>query len=122
MDPFRAKTTYNFNATKMAEDIERLVGQLDHLRDRVVQVADTVLHEVQDRLKQPASTPSAGRGSVEQRIEALTRDIAGLSDRLTDTGRGASNRTAQFVQERPLVSLAMAFGAGYLIARWIKRG
>ncbi len=122
MDQFRAKASYNFNATKMAEDIERLVGQLDHLRDRVVQVTDTVLHEVQDRLKDTAPTPRAGRSNLEQRIEALTRDMAGLTDRLTDTGRSTSNRTALFVQERPLVSLAMAFGAGYLIARWIKRG
>jgi ElaB/YqjD/DUF883 family membrane-anchored ribosome-binding protein len=122
MDQFRAKAQSSFNSTKMAEDIERLVGQLDTVRNRMMHVADAVLHEVQDRLKDAAPAPSTMRHSAEQRIEELTRDFASLSDRLTDTGRGASNRTVQFVQERPLVSLGMAFGAGFLIARWLKRG
>jgi ElaB/YqjD/DUF883 family membrane-anchored ribosome-binding protein len=121
MDRFRAEAQSSFNSTKIAEDIERLVAQLDQLRSRVVQVADTMLHEVQDRLTETVPASGAALGSVEQRIEALTRDIAGLGDRLTDTGRGASNRTVQFVQERPLVSLGIAFGAGFLIARWIRR-
>ncbi len=122
MEQFRAKAQSNFNSTKMAEDIERLVGQLDTVRNRMVHVADAVLHEVQDRLKDAAPAPSTMRHSAEQRIEELTRDFARLSDRLTDTGRGASNRTVRFVQERPLVSLGIAFGAGFLIARWLKRG
>ena len=110
----------NSGAKHLADDIERLIGQLDGLRGKVVQVADAVLHDVQHRLHDIAPPSTAVRRNLEQQIEQLSREFSALGSRLNGAGSGASRRTVRLVQEQPLLSLGIAFGAGYLIARWIK--
>jgi ElaB/YqjD/DUF883 family membrane-anchored ribosome-binding protein len=61
-------------------------------------------------------------GAVSSRLSALETELEALAGRLKGTGKVAVNRLETEVSNKPLVSIALAFGAGLLVSQLLRRG
>ena len=96
------------------DEIRELKAQLESLRADMAALTrnlETVLEE-----RQAGRQKAAAEGPEDEAVgdlEALQRKL----EALRQSGSAAAERLAQEVENHPLLSLGMAFGAGYLLAR-----
>jgi len=97
------------------EEIRELKAQLESLRADMAALTrnlETVLEERQTAGRQKAAAEGP-EDEVVGDLEALQRKL----EALRQSGSAAAERLAQEVENHPLLSLGVAFGAGYLLAR-----
>ncbi len=59
--------------------------------------------------------------SVASRLASIEEELGYLTGKLKGSGRMAVNQLEKQVNERPIASIAVAFGAGLLVAQLLRR-
>ena len=91
----------------LRSDLEAIKLDIDLLRKDLA----TVL----DRIKGTASS------RAEAEVQALQRRISKIADEVQTSGREGLRKVEEQIEERPLVSLAMAFAVGLVLGRLFDR-
>ncbi len=97
------------------DEIRELKAQLEALRAEMAALTSNlqgVLEERQAADREQATAEGATDEAAGD-LEALQRKL----EDLRESGKAAAERLAQDVEAHPLLSLGVAFGAGYLLAR-----
>ena len=97
------------------EEIRALKEELESLRADVAALSGNLKELLESRgvTGQTAPVPESGSEESLDDLEALRRKIA----ELRESGSAAAEELAREVETHPLLSLGVAFGAGYLLAR-----
>ena len=97
------------------EEIRALKEELESLRADVAALSGNLKELLESRgvTGQTAPAPESGSEESLDDLEALRRKIA----ELRESGSAAAEELAREVETHPLLSLGVAFGAGYLLAR-----
>jgi len=97
----------------LKEEFNRFRSELGGMKDRLGANASDALDQMGAYLN--------GSG-VSSRLSALEAELETLAGKLKGTGKVAVNRLESEVSNKPLVSIALAFGAGLLVSQLIRRG
>ena len=101
--------------TRSESRIERdLKSDVDAIRSDI-DVLRKDLATVVDRIKGTASS------RAEAEVQALQRRINKIADDIQASGRESLRTVEERIEERPLVSLAMAFAVGLVLGRLFDR-
>jgi ElaB/YqjD/DUF883 family membrane-anchored ribosome-binding protein len=60
-------------------------------------------------------------GALSSRISSLEAELSSLSGKIKDGGKGAVTKLEHEVSNRPIASIAAAFGVGLLAAHFLRR-
>lgn len=90
---------------RISREYEHLADQISTLRTRLVALAGDTVEQL----------------SADERIKWLNQELAVLTERVSQEGKKAAGKAGGIVQERPMASLAIAFGLGFVAARMLRR-
>ena len=91
----------------LKDDIAQLRSDLVEAMKDLVEAGKTGAGETRDRLEE----------SVRSRLESLSEAAHGVAER----GRRAVHTAEQYVEEKPLQSVAVAFGVGLLLGAALRK-
>jgi ElaB/YqjD/DUF883 family membrane-anchored ribosome-binding protein len=100
------------DAETLKRDFAKLRASLDAVKDKL---SDNT-HEVLDRVSAYLDKSSLG-----SRLDNIEDEISRLGTRLKESGRDAAAKLESEVTEKPLASVAIAFGIGLLAASLLRR-
>ncbi len=111
-------------------DVDFLKQQFSQFRDNMLAMKDKVGGNAAGVLDQMGSYLDTG--ALSSRLSSLEAEIESIASRLRDSGkdamavgltkgREAMTRVESEVTERPLASIAIAFGAGLLVSQFLRR-
>ncbi len=111
-------------------DVDFLKQQFSQFRDNMLAMKDKVGGNAAGVLDQMGSYLDAG--ALSSRLSSLEAEIEGIASRLRDSGKDvmavglskgkeAMTRVESEVTDRPLASIAIAFGAGLLVSQFLRR-
>jgi ElaB/YqjD/DUF883 family membrane-anchored ribosome-binding protein len=92
---------------ELKSDVDAIKSDLDNLRKDLAAVLD--------RIKGTAAS------RAESEIQALQKRISRIADDLQTGGRESLRAVEERIEERPLVSLAIAFAVGLVLGRLFDR-
>jgi len=96
----------------LQQEFNRLRAELAGMKDKIGDNANAALDQIGAYLN--------GSG-VASRLGALETELEGLACKVKGSGRDAVSRLEHEVGERPLTSLAIAFGVGLLVSQFFRR-
>ncbi|MDE8350062.1 MAG: hypothetical protein POG74_11380 [Acidocella sp.] len=100
-------------------DLEFLKSEFNRFRSEVAGMKDRLGGNASEVLDQ-MSAYLDGHG-VSSRVSALEAQLEKLAGKAKDSGKVAVDRLEAQMSERPLASLAVAFGVGLLAAQLVRR-
>ena len=100
-----ATASSNADAAKaeLNQDFNALKNDLDALRSDIAKLSDTV------------------RGIAGDGVQSATARVRETAGRVRDSGAAMTEEFGHRIEERPLLSVAVAFGVGMLIGRLLDR-
>ncbi len=101
-------------------DLDFLKAEFNRFRSEMAGMKDRLSANASDALDQ-MGTYLNGNG-MSSRLAALETELDALAGKLKGTGKVAVNRLEGQVSEKPLISIAVAFGAGLLVSQLLRRG
>jgi ElaB/YqjD/DUF883 family membrane-anchored ribosome-binding protein len=101
-------------------DLEFLKEEFNRFRSELAGMKDKLGSNASDALDQMGAYLNGG--AVSSRLSALESELDALAGRLKGSGKVAVNRLETEVSNKPLVSIALAFGAGLLVSQLLRRG
>lgn len=101
-------------------DIDNLKREFERFRAGLGETADKLGDNAHAALEQ--ITDYLNGGSLSSRVASIEEELEILGSRLKGTGKDAVVKLETEVTERPLASLAIAFGVGLLAASFLRRG
>lgn len=110
------KRTKSSTETPEAEELQRDFAKLRDSLDSVKDKLGDNAHEVLDRISSYLNSSHIG-----SRLDNIEDELSHLGGRLRDSGRDAAARLETEVTEKPLASVAIAFGIGLLAASMLRR-
>lgn len=110
--PDAATTDTQADSAALKRDFARLRASLEAVKDRLGGNAHEVLERVSAYLES---------GGLDTRLDKIEDELSKLGGKLKDTGRGAAAKLEAEVTEKPLASVAIAFGIGLLAANLLRR-
>ena len=109
---FKSVDTDKVDIDYLREEFNRFRNELSGMKDKLGDNASGVLDQMAGYLN---------RGNLSSRIANLESELEQLGGRLKGTGKNAVTRIEAEVTERPITSLAIAFGIGLLTAQFFRR-
>lgn len=100
-------------------DIDYLKQEFEKFRSGLGEAADKLGDNAQAALEQ--ITAYLNGGNLSSRVASIEEELEILGARLRGTGKDAVARLETEVSEKPLASLAIAFGVGLLAAGFLRR-
>ena len=111
-------------------DVDFLKQQFNQFRDNMLAMKDKVGGNAAGVLDQMGSYLDTG--ALSSRLSSLEAEIESIASRLRESGKDAMavglskgkeamTRVESEVTERPLASIAIAFGAGLLVSQFLRR-
>jgi ElaB/YqjD/DUF883 family membrane-anchored ribosome-binding protein len=100
-------------------DLEFLRDEFNRFRSEFSGMKDKIGANASDALDQMSSYLNGK--NVSSKLSALESEIEALTTRLKDSSKVAVNKLETQVGNRPLASIAVAFGVGLLAAQFIRR-
>lgn len=91
-----------------------LKGEFAKLREELASIREMLASTGSDML-------AGSRAAAQRRLSALQDEVEKLASDVKDQGGEMLERLDRKVQERPLTSLAVAFGVGLLAAQLFRR-
>jgi ElaB/YqjD/DUF883 family membrane-anchored ribosome-binding protein len=91
-----------------------LRGEFDKLREELAGIRELLTSEAAEHL-------SGAKAAAESRLASLQAEVEKLAAQVKGQGTEVLNEIDRKVQERPLTSLAIAFGVGLLAAQLLRR-
>ncbi|WP_298281785.1 hypothetical protein [Acidocella sp.] len=102
-----------------ALDLEYLRREFARFRDELASVKTTLGTEAHEALERIGAHLEGA--DLKARVASLEEQLGHLSATLKDKGRDAAEKLEHQVTEKPLTSVAVAFGAGLLLASLLRR-
>lgn len=102
---------------------EPLIGQtadMDTLRSDIEQLRADLASLREHGREFGAAKAGEARGLLEEKVHQIQVEIDRLTGELRRQGEEAKARLEQNVHERPLTSLAIAFGVGFIAAKLLR--
>ncbi len=96
-------------------DLDGLKSEIEQLRSDLGSLFEAVLKEGKEKADDADTTL---REELQERLDALRDSIAHAKER----GEHAVETAQQTIEERPIISVLVAFGIGVLTAKLISRG
>jgi ElaB/YqjD/DUF883 family membrane-anchored ribosome-binding protein len=96
----------------LKQEFNRFRGELHGVKDKLGENATEALDQISSYLN--------GSG-LSSRISALESELSQLSGKLKGSGKDAVQKLETQVGQRPLTSIAIAFGVGLLASQLIRR-
>lgn len=96
----------------LKQEFDRFRAEMDGLKTKLTGQASDALGQLGSQLDQ---------GAISARLASLEAEFERLGGKLRDTGKDAAERLESSVKDRPLTSLAAAFGIGLLAAQILRR-
>jgi ElaB/YqjD/DUF883 family membrane-anchored ribosome-binding protein len=100
-------------------DLEYLKGEFNRFRDDILGMKDKVSGNAAEALDQMNAYLNGS--NISSRLATLEAEFENLAGRAKDSGKIAVKRLESQVSERPLASVALAFGVGLLAAQFFRR-
>ncbi len=97
--------------TTSQDELDELRQAFESLRADVAALNDSLQQVLQSRTNEAGETGNEGEAVSD--LEALRRKV----EELRDSSETAARELAQEVEAHPLLSVGVAFGIGYLLAR-----
>lgn len=91
----------------LGASLQRLRGDLDDVRHQLVRAG--------------GETAGAARDTALEQIAALQVQIEAVADEARRRGREAGDAVDRYVRDKPMTSIAVAFGTGWVMARLFGR-
>jgi len=101
-------------------DLDFLKAEFNRFRSEMAGMKDRLSANASDALDQMGNYLN-GSG-MSSRLAALETELDALAGKLKGTGKVAVNKLEGQVSEKPLISIAIAFGAGLLVSQLLRRG
>jgi ElaB/YqjD/DUF883 family membrane-anchored ribosome-binding protein len=96
----------------LRQQFERFRVELAGMKEKLSDDVSTALDEISSYLH---------GGELSKRAASVEADLAALSCKLQNKGKNAVSRLEHRVEERPLASVAVAFGVGLIAAQFLRR-
>ena len=103
---------FSIDVDALKKEFERFRGEFAGVKGKLSGTAAEALDKMSAYLD--SSKLAAGRASVAEELD-------GISAKVKTAGRDTAARIEQEVTERPIASLAVAFGIGLLAAQFLRR-
>ncbi len=103
-----------------ALDLEFLKAEFNRFRSELAGMKDKLGTNASDALDQMGNYLNGS--NVSGRIASLEAELEALAGRVKGSGKVAVRRLESEVSDKPLVSIAIAFGVGLLASQLIRRG
>lgn len=100
-------------------DLEFLKSEFNRFRSEIAGMKEKLGANASEALDQMGAYLD-GHG-VSQRVSALEAELENLAGNVKNSGKVAVHRLEAEVSERPLTSIALAFGIGLLAAQFVRR-
>jgi len=100
---------------KIKQDIEELQEEFQELKELAGEYTEEVVEEGKGRMRK-------AKRRISKRSEDLLDELMPILERYQDSGREVVERVEHKVTDNPLLSLAVAFGAGMLIGKLLDNG
>jgi ElaB/YqjD/DUF883 family membrane-anchored ribosome-binding protein len=100
-------------------DVEFLKQEFTRFREELEGMSDKLGDNAHAALDQIGAYLNGA--SLNSRVASLEEEFSSLAGKLKDKSQGAVSRLEGEVSERPVTSLALAFGAGLLAAQLFRR-
>jgi ElaB/YqjD/DUF883 family membrane-anchored ribosome-binding protein len=100
-------------------DLDYLRREFARLRDELAGVKTTLGSEAHEALERIGAHLEGA--DLKARVASLEEQLGHLSTTLKDKGKDAAEKLEHQVAEKPLTSVALAFGAGLLLASLLRR-
>jgi ElaB/YqjD/DUF883 family membrane-anchored ribosome-binding protein len=115
-DPVDPEIPVEPEISALKEEVDRMRGEFVSLKERLARrladgasaVADAVDNELSE-------------GALAARLSALEKQFEAVAGRVKGTSKEAVHRLESEVSDRPLTSIALAFGVGLLAAQFLRR-
>lgn len=91
----------------LAASLSRLRTDLDDVRHQLVRAG--------------GETAGAARDAALEQVTAMQHQLEGVADEARRRGREAGDAIDRYVRDKPMASIAMAFGVGWVMARLFGR-
>ncbi|WGF89394.1 DUF883 family protein [Marinivivus vitaminiproducens] len=100
--------------TALKQDVDQIRNDIEALRNDLAQLLKTTKAAA-------ASRASGAKAYAEGEIEGLAERVRELTEEAKTEGRARLSDFEERVQERPLTSLAAAFGIGLIVGKLLDR-
>jgi ElaB/YqjD/DUF883 family membrane-anchored ribosome-binding protein len=100
-------------------DLEFLKEEFNRFRSEILGMKDKLSHNATDALDQMSTYLNGG--NLASRLATLEAEFENLAGKAKDSGKVAVKKLETQVSERPVASIALAFGAGLLAAQLFRR-
>jgi ElaB/YqjD/DUF883 family membrane-anchored ribosome-binding protein len=100
-------------------DIEFLKEEFNRFRSEILGMKDKIGNNASDALDQMSAYLNGG--NISSRLATLEAEFENLAGKAKDSGKVAVKRLETQVSERPIASVALAFGVGLLAAQFFRR-
>jgi ElaB/YqjD/DUF883 family membrane-anchored ribosome-binding protein len=103
----------------IAHDIDFLKNEFSRFRAELTGMKDELSDSATEALDRIGAYLDGG--NLSSRMASLEAELEHLSGRLKDTGKDAVTRIEKQIEQRPITSIAIAFGVGLLTSQLIRR-
>ncbi len=105
------------NFESLSKEFERFQDEVGNLKSKLTKMASETLEDIQNN---PAKLLDL-RGSIEQKIGVLEDDVNQFGQYLKEYGTEAVGTMTKQISERPVTTIAVAFGLGFVAAQLVRR-
>ena len=100
-----------------SKEFDRFQEEVGNLKTKLTKMASETIEDIQNN---PGKLIDL-RGSIEQKINLLEEDVDKLGAYLKEQGSGAVGMMTRQISERPVATIAVAFGLGFVAAQLVRR-
>lgn len=101
----------------LSKEFDRFQEEVGSLKAKLTKLASDTIEEIQSN---PGKLLDL-RGSIEQKITLLEDDVSQFGRYLKEQGNEAVGSMSKQISERPVATIAVAFGLGFAAAQLVRR-
>jgi ElaB/YqjD/DUF883 family membrane-anchored ribosome-binding protein len=101
----------------LSKEFDRFQEEVGSLRAKLARMANETIEDIQNN---PGKLLDL-RGSIEQKLSLLEDDVSQFGNYLREQGAEAVSTMSKQISERPVTTIAVAFGLGFVAAQLVRR-
>jgi ElaB/YqjD/DUF883 family membrane-anchored ribosome-binding protein len=101
----------------LSKEFDRFQDEVGALKSKLTKLATDTIEDIQNN---PAKLLDL-RSSIEQKITLLEDDVSQFGQYLKEQGAEAVGTMSKQISERPVTTIAVAFGLGFVAAQLVRR-
>ncbi|HET9146906.1 MAG TPA: hypothetical protein VFN77_02535 [Acetobacteraceae bacterium] len=101
----------------LSAEFSRFQDEVSALKAKLAKLAGDTISDIQNNPGKLADL----RGSIEQKLSILEDDVNEFGTYLKSQGQGMVGMVTKQVADRPMTTIAVAFGLGFVAAQLVRR-